>query len=228
LIERIVKSAITLLLGGALLLGALWSVEEVRWEAPACPHGVGHGLQDLRFLKDNDAGPASSQAQKLLNRPNFGATSKAAEDLEDGIVDERLVATLLTVTEEHSVCVRSFKEGHRILPGVEDGPRIPEGYGNAGGEINTHYFGRAADIFWVDGKRVQGNGTDPAVLDVGRTLAGIPPDRRPDEIIGPPGWTRSLSYPRAAGWVVSPALLDLHRDHLHIGYGKKTGTYNTR
>lgn len=228
MVRQFTKLAITLLLGGALLLAVLWSVEEIRWEEPACPRGVGHGLQDLRFFKDNDAGPANSQVQNLLNRPNFGATPEAAGDLEDGIVDERLVATLLTVTEEHSVCVQSFKEGHRFLPGVEDGPRIPEGYGNVGGRINTHYFGRAADIFWVDGKRIQGNGTDPAVLDVGRTLSGIPPNRRPDQIIGPPDWTRRLGYGWAEGWVLLPAQLDLHRDHFHIGYSGEAGTGNTR
>ena len=47
-------------------------------------------------------------------------------------MDERLVTTLQTVTEEHRICVDSFKEGHYFLPGVEDGPLIPEGYGKAG------------------------------------------------------------------------------------------------
>lgn len=222
------KPVITLLMVGALLFAALWSVEGVRWEEPACPRGVGHGFADLRWLEADDAEPVAGGAQELLSRSSFGATPEAAGDLEAGIVDQRLVETLLTVTEEHSVCVQSFKEGHRFLPGEEDGPRIPEGYGGVGGLPNTHYFGRAADIFWIDGKPVEGNGTDPDVLDVGRTLAGIPPDRRPDQIIGPPDWTQSLGYPRAAGWVLLPQQLDLHRDHLHLGYADETGTNNTQ
>ncbi len=217
-----------LVLGGALLYAALWSMDSVRWEAPACPPGVGHGLWDLRWLKRDEADPADSGAEELLNRPNFGATPEAAGDLETGIVDERLVATLLTVTGEHSVCVQAFKEGHFFLPGVEDGPLIPEGYGNAGGLPNTHYYGRAADIWWVDGERVEGNGNDPAVLNVGRILAGIPPQRRPDQIIGPPGWTESLGYAGEAGWVLDRDQLNLHEDHIHIGYRDATGTRNTR
>jgi hypothetical protein len=47
-------------------------------------------------------------------------------------VDERLVTTLQTVAEEHRICIDAFKEGHYFLPGVEDGPLIPEGYGKAG------------------------------------------------------------------------------------------------
>ncbi len=217
-----------LVIVGVLLYAALWSTEAIRWEAPACPSGIGHGLRDLRWLERNDAGPADTGAEKLLTRPNFGATPEAAADLEAGIVDERLVAVLLRVTEEHSVCVRTFKEGHFFLPGVEDGPLIPEGYGDAGGLPNTHYYGRAADIYWIDGTPVEGNGTDSAILEVGRMLAAIPPGRRPDQIIGPAGWAVRLGYPQAAGWILARDQLKLHEGHLHIGYREETGTRNTR
>jgi hypothetical protein len=53
-------------------------------------------------------------------------------DLKAGVVDSRLLATLQAVTEEQRVCVVAFKEGHRFLPGIEDSPVIPEGYGEAG------------------------------------------------------------------------------------------------
>lgn len=217
-----------LVLGSAALAAALWSMENVRWEEPACPRGVGHGFGALRWIEDDDVGPAATGAQQLLSRPNFGATPEAAGDLEAGIVDERLISTLLTVSEEHSICIQTFKEGHRFLPGEEDGPTIPEGYGAAGGLPNTHYFGRAADIYWIDGEPVEGNGTTPPVLDVGRELVGMPPDQRPDQIIGPPGWTRRLDNGWEEGWVISQEQLDLHRDHLHIGYRDERGTNNTR
>lgn len=217
-----------LALGGAAVAASLWSLENVRWEEPACPRGVGHGLWDLRWLEDDDAPPAATEAERLLSRPNFGATPEAAGDLEAGIVDQRLISTLLITSEEHSLCVRTFKDGHRFLPGVEDGPTIPEGYGEAGGLPNTHYFGRAADIYWVDGEPIEGNGTEPSVLDVGRTLAGIPPGRRPDQIIGPPDWTRRLGYGWKEGWVLAQDQLDLHEDHLHIGYRDANRTNSTR
>jgi hypothetical protein len=182
-------------------------------------------MWDLGFLGGEDP-EASGAAKKLLEDPNFGATPEAAGDLEAGIVDERLVSALRTVTRDHRVCVDAFKEGHYFQPGVPDGPRIPEGYGEAGGLPNTHYYGRAADVRWVDGKPVEGNATDPDVLGVGRALAGIPARRRPDQIIGPRSWTEALGYGREDGWVLDPDQLELHGDHIHIGYMKGQGTHN--
>jgi hypothetical protein len=219
--------AAALLLGVALLLVACGARGDASF-SPACPLGVGRGLWDLDFPWSEDDGPTGVAAGRLLENPDFGATPEAARDLEAGIVDERLVAALRTVAGEHSVCVEAFKEGHYFEPGAPDGPRIPEGYGEAGGLPNTHYFGRAADVWWVDGKPVEGNATDPDVLDVGRTLAEIPAQRRPDQIIGPPGWTRALGYGRERGWVLERDQLELHADHLHLGYIDKRGTRNAR
>jgi hypothetical protein len=215
-----------LLLAGALLFGVLQRLDEAQL-TPACPLGVGRGIWDLGFLEGEDAG-AGSEAEKLLEEPNFGASPEAAGDLEAGIVDERIVAVLRTMSSEHRICVDAFKEGHYFLPGVPDGPRIPEGYGEAGGLPNTHYYGRAADIRWVDGKPVEGNATDPDVLDVGRALAGIPARRRPDQIIGPKRWTEALGYGREEGWVLDADQLELHGDHIHIGYMTKEGTRGER
>jgi hypothetical protein len=139
-----------------------------------------------------------------------------------------LISTLLTISGEHSICVQTFKAGHNFLPGAEDGPTIPEGYGQAGGLPNTHYFGRAADIYQIDGESVRDNGTNPQVLDVGRILANLPPGRRPDQIIGPPDWTKRLGYGFRRGWITAQDQLELHEDHLHLGYREKTGTNNTR
>jgi hypothetical protein len=159
-----------------------------------------------------------TEVRKLLEGHNFGATPQAVRDLGRGVVDQRLIATLLILTRRHRICVQTFKEGHYFLPGVLDGPRIPEGYGKAGGLPNTHFYGRAADVWWVDGMPVEGNARDPEILDVGEILAGIPPGRRPDQIIGPPGWVDALGYGRQKGWVLSSDQLELHKDHIHIGY----------
>jgi hypothetical protein len=184
--------------------------------SPACPAGVGRGLWDPGSPRG--AGPGRPEVRALLENANFGATPQAVRDLERGVVDRRLVATLRDLTREQRICVQAFKEGHRFLPGIEDGPRIPEGYGKAGGLPNTHYFGRAADVWWVDGKPIEGNATDPDVLEIGKTLAGIPRYRRPDQIIGPPRWTAALGYGYQKGWVLAPDQLELHKDHIHIGY----------
>ena len=193
---------------------------------PACPPGLGRGILDPGFLGPDDerGGPA---VRKLLGDQNFGASGDAAEDLRSGVVDPRLVGALRAVAEEHRICVDVFKEGHFFIQGVEDGPRIPEGYGRAGGLPNTHYFGRAADIRYLDGEPVEGNGSSPEVLGVGRVLAGIPPDRRPDQIIGPEEWTRELGFGYEEGWILDQDQLDLHDEHIHLGYLKARGTRNT-
>ncbi len=170
----------------------------------------------------------SGETRELLETPNFQASRVAIGDLKAGIVDERLVETLRAVTQEHQVCVDAFKEGHYFLPGVEDGPLIPASYGDAGGLPNTHYYGRAVDIRRVDGKPVLGNGADPDVLDVGEILAGIPPQQRPDQIIGPSSWANTLGRSRGEGWVLDADQLRLHENHLHIGYMSEDGTQNTR
>jgi hypothetical protein len=218
----------TLLLSIGLLLTARGGLEDVDL-TPACPTGVGRGLWDPgSSLKGGDPEQGSTEVRDLLENPNFGATPQAVSDLGRGVVDQRLVAALLILTREHRICVQTFKKGHQFLPGVPDGPRIPEGYGKAGGLPNTHYYGRAADVWWIDGKAVAGNATDRDILEVGKILANIPPERRPDQIIGPPGWTGALGYGRQRGWILAPDQLKLHRDHIHIGYVNEEVTNQTR
>jgi hypothetical protein len=212
---------------GTTLLTACGSLEELDL-TPACPPGVGGGLRDLSPSTGEDTAQGSTEVRKLLQSPNFGATPQAVRDLEKGVVDQRLLAALRVLTKEHRICVQTFKEGHYFLPGVPDGPRIPEGYGKAGGLPNSHYFGRAADVWWVDGKPVEGNATAQGILEVGKILASIPPERRPDQIIGPPRWTKALGYRRPRGWVLAPDQLKLHRDHIHIGYIDEEGTQKSR
>jgi hypothetical protein len=172
--------------------------------------------------------PGSTAVRELLENPNFGATPQAADNLQRGVADKRLAAALGMLTEKHRICVDTFKKAHFFLPGVPDGPRIPEVYGKAGGLPNTHHYGRAADVRWVDGKPVKGNATDPDVLEAGELLACLSPTRRPDQIIGPPGWFETLSYGHEEGRVLAPDQLKLHKDHIHIGYMDEQGTHNPR
>ncbi len=208
-------AAVAVLLGGAFLL----FLEGGRVLVPGrCPTGL--------FSLSTEG--VSGETRQLLENPNFEATPAAVRDLRAGLVDSRLVTTLQTVAEEHRLCVVAFKEGHRFLPGVEDGPLIPEGYGEAGGLPNAHYYGRAADLREVNGKPIRNNGNDPDVLSVGEALADIPSHRRPDQIIGPPNWTEALDPSREEGWILDEDQLELHEDHLHIGYRSDDSTSNTR
>ncbi len=178
--------------------------------------------------REGAAEGVSGEAKELLETRNFEASSKAIGDLKAGIVDERLVTTLQAITEEHRVCVDAFKEGHYFLPGVPDGPLIPEGYGNAGGLPNSHYYGRAVDVRRVNGKPVRGNSTDPDVLDVGEVISRIPPQERPDQIIGPETWADTLERSSEEGWILDEDQLERHENHIHLGYIREDGTWNTR
>ena len=203
-------------------LGDGLSAEDVR-----CPEGLNDtGISLGRFFGGEDEKPVGGEVRALLEDPNFGASPAAVEDLRAGIVDERLVRALGAITEEHRICVDAFKEGHYFLPGVEDGPTIPDGYGEAGGLPNTHYYGRAADIWDVDGKPIEGNGGDADVQDVGWVLAGLHKQDRPDQIIGPPIWTGVLNRTPEEGWILGKDQTDLHRDHIHIGFREENGTKN--
>jgi hypothetical protein len=88
--------------------------------------------------REGAAEGVTGETKELLETPNFEASPKAIGDLKAGIVDERLVATLRAVTEEHRVCIDAFKEGHHFLPGVPDGPFIPAGYGKAGALFSNY------------------------------------------------------------------------------------------
>lgn len=191
-----------------------------------CPAGF-DGL-NIAFGNFFDGEPPTPEVGALLEDPNFGASAEAAKDLRDGIVDPRLVDTLLVLTEKHQICVDAFKQGHYFIEGVEDGPYIPDEYGSVGGLVNTHYFGRAVDIWDVDGKVVEGNGTDEDVLSVGWMLAGMSAEERPDQIIGPPGWAERLDRSRKEGWILAEDQLELHRDHIHIGYKEENSNKNRR
>lgn len=230
------RRLISLLLVALLLCGlVLFAVRTGRLDeglsgrSPArCPGGFdGVGIEFGGFFEDDER-PPSPEVRELLDHPNFAASSQAMGDLREGVVDPRLVEALKVVADGHEICVDAFKDGHYFMEGVEDTPVIPDGYGEAGGLPNTHYFGRAADIWDVDGKPVAGNGDDPDVQDVGWTLAGIPPEQRPDQIIGPKAWTERLDRSRREGWVLEEDQIKLHEDHIHIGFREERGTRNTR
>jgi hypothetical protein len=65
-------------------------------------------------------------------------------------------------------------------------------------------------------------------LGVGEVLVRVAPDRRLDQTIGPPDWTEALGRSREEGWVLDEDQLELHEDHLHLGYRSEDSTSNTR
>ena len=86
----------------------------------------GRRTRHVDFPWSEDGVPADAEVRKLLADRDFGATPQAAQDLEAGVVDERLVGVLRTLTEEHRVCVEAFKEGHFFEPGILTDPASPK------------------------------------------------------------------------------------------------------
>lgn len=219
-IQKIFRRLILILAAVAILCGLVFLL--ILWESgklafgPCIPGG------------ERIAEGATGEARELLETRNFEASRNAIGDLRDGVVDERLITTLQTLTEEHRVCVDAFKEGHYFSPGVPDGPVIPDNYGEAGGLPNTHYYGRAVDIRRINGKPVRDNGTDPDTLEIGETLASIPLQERPDQIIGPETWAEALGRSSEEGWILDEDQLARHEDHIHLGYIREDETWNTR
>lgn len=129
-------------------------------------------------------------------------------------MDARLVRVLLALVHRRPIAVSLIKTGHPM------GPTTPNGRPNA------HYYGRAGDIVAVDGTPVAGNGAASGLVDLGRMLRAMPPEERPDSIMGPAEWHRALGDSASAGFVSDPFHDAIHADHLHLGFESESGTSN--
>lgn len=150
----------------------------------------------------------------LLTHPNFKPSASARADLEQGVVDPRLVNVLRLLVHTHQIAVSIIKTDHPM------GPTTPSG------RVNAHYYGRVADIVAVNGKSIAGSATAPDVVEIGRILHALAPADRPDSIMGPQAWHTLLDYPASAGFISDAFHTAIHVDHLHIGFEQACGTRN--
>ncbi len=134
----------------------------------------------------------SSTPSDLLRNPRITLTSNARADLEAGVVDRRLVVLLDVLSRRHTLGISVFKTGHSKY--------------TRSGNVSLHYYGRAADIFFVDGLPVSASNraarslvTDVARLDGPLTPAEV--GHPFSEILFPGGFSDAD-----------------HRDHLHMGF----------
>jgi hypothetical protein len=135
---------------------------------------------------------ASASPSAVLNNPRIVLSENARADLEAGLVDPRLVAILETVARRHSLAISVFKSGHSIR--------------TSSGSISNHFYGRAVDIYAVDGLTV--SHTNGAARLLLLSIASLPKQLRPTELGHPFG-----NLPILGGF--SDAA---HGDHLHIGF----------
>jgi hypothetical protein len=137
---------------------------------------------------------SSTDVQALLANPGLTLTENARYDLEQGLVDARVVALLHLLLQSYTVHVSVFKTGHATYVRGTD-------------KVSNHIGGRAVDIFQLNGEPV--SASSGAARAVTAWLATGSGPLRPDEIGSP--------FAEFAG--LPGAFTDGdHQDHLHIGW----------
>ncbi|MBA2312038.1 MAG: lytic murein transglycosylase [Actinobacteria bacterium] len=137
-------------------------------------------------------GLAKAAPGDLLDNPRITLTSSARADLEAGLVDSRVNALLDAISRRYPIGVTVLKAGHSTR--------------TRSGSISNHYYGRAVDIFFVDGSPVSSSSL-PARQVVG-FLARLEGQLRPSEVGHP---FSNLYFP--GGFTDAD-----HLDHIHLGF----------
>ena len=115
---------------------------EARAAAAASAPAQGPGAQEAEEQRDN------YNAKDVVNDPNIDLTESAASDFAEGRIDKRVIddagsAVAMTTTLAISVA----KTGHDKY--------------TTSGSVSNHWYGRAVDIYSVDGKDCTGSDSEP-------------------------------------------------------------------
>jgi hypothetical protein len=137
-------------------------------------------------------GVAFAGATDLLDGRRVILTPQAGDDLVAGVVDPRLESLLAWISERHTIVVTVFVTGHSKY--------------TRSGSVSNHFYGRAADIFFVDGIPVSATNLEARALV--QELAKLSGWLRPDEIGHPFG---TIGFP--GGFTDAD-----HAGHLHVGF----------
>jgi hypothetical protein len=132
--------------------------------------------------------------EEVLAHPSIHLSTSARSDVERGLIDARVLATMLVLAQRHELTrVGPLVTGHSFYVKGTTRP-------------SNHSFGRAMDITAIDRARV--SGSNLGAFDAVRILADQKPPLRPDEIGSP--WPLRFDG-------MSTIVRD-HADHLHIGF----------
>lgn len=137
-------------------------------------------------------GVALAAAGDLLDNPRVILTPQARGDLSIGVIDQRLISLLAWVSERHTIGVTVFVTGHSQY--------------TRSGRISNHYLGRAADVFFVEGRPATSSNAAARALVLELTQLQGP--LRPTELGHPFG---AIGFP--GGFTDAD-----HADHIHIGF----------
>ena len=137
-------------------------------------------------------GVAYAGASDLLANRRVILTPQARADLLVGAVDQRVISLLAWVAERHTISVTVFATGHSKY--------------TRSGTVSNHYYGRATDIFFVDGQPVRSS--NPGARRLVGEMASLQGVLRPDELGHPFG---AIGFP--GGFTDAD-----HSDHIHLGF----------
>jgi hypothetical protein len=136
---------------------------------------------------------AQTSPDSLLDNPNITLTELARQDIEAGVIDERVLQVLEILSQRFEVSVSVLKSGHSP-------------YVSGTTSFSNHYFGRAVDIYAVNGANVSPLNAHARQLSL--LLNQFPDQVRPSEV-GSPFY--DILYPGAFAD-------GAHQDHVHVGF----------
>lgn len=119
----------------------------------------------------------------------------AAQDIQSGLIDRRVINLLAMLTQKYSLQLSSLRSDHSMM--------------TASGNVSNHFGGRAMDIASVNGVSCTDQSASSPCTEVGLLLASLPDGIRPTELIY--GWDLDGPGPAFA--------LSDHRNHIHAGFG---------
>lgn len=145
------------------------------------------------------AATTEEQTKALLANPRLTLTAYPRSDLEAGTVDARVIVLLTLLLEKHTLAVSSLRSGHSDCIGGGNQATRP------GCTLSLHYYGRAFDIYSIDGELVTPSSRSAQMLV--DELATVSPPLVPSEVGSP------FDLPRPGFFTDAD-----HQDHVHIGY----------
>lgn len=152
-------------------------------------------------------GLGAGTAVDLLQHRNIELSPQARLDVEAGIIDPRLIATLVAAGEDFQIYIGWFKTGHAMCVGGGDTRTRPNC------TISNHFYGRAADIGavgYANGPRTAVNPNNEAARALTTRFGTLPAtDPLRPESLGSPWDTGVYQGHFADG---------NHNDHLHVAW----------
>jgi len=177
--------------GLSRLAEAIWAYNHAGWHVDdVLALALRYGADGLGTA----SGTSSEDVAAVLNQPNLVLSAEARGDLAASVVGPRVVRMLAALSADHRIAISVIKTGHSVF--VEGTDRV-----------SNHYYGRAIDIYALDGADVASS--NHAALQLSLAIMTSAPELRPDELGSP--WPELGTFPGAfsdAG----------HQDHLHLGW----------